>query len=46
MNNVDKQYIELCKHILENGVKKQDRFEDFEIVGYEPHPHIKGEVAV
>lgn len=25
MNNVDKQYIELCKHILENGVKKQDR---------------------
>src|SRR5690606_20267489 len=21
-------------------------FEDFEIVGYEPHPHIKGEVAV
>ena len=22
------------------------RFEDFELVGYDPHPHIKGEVAV
>lgn len=25
MNNVDKQYLELCKHILENGVEKSDR---------------------
>jgi thymidylate synthase len=22
------------------------RFEDFELVGYDPHPHIKAEVAV
>jgi thymidylate synthase len=22
------------------------RFEDFELTGYDPHPHIKGEVAV
>ncbi|MFY7869879.1 MAG: thymidylate synthase, partial [Exiguobacterium sp.] len=22
------------------------RFEDFEILGYDPHPHIKGEVSV
>ena len=22
------------------------RFEDFELVGYDPHPHIKGQVAV
>ena len=22
------------------------KFEDFELVGYEPHPHIKGAVAV
>lgn len=25
MNNVDKQYVELCRHILDNGVQKQDR---------------------
>ena len=25
MNNVDKQYIELCRHILDNGIQKQDR---------------------
>ena len=25
MNNVDKQYLELCKHILDNGVEKSDR---------------------
>lgn len=25
MNNVDKQYLDLCKHILENGVQKEDR---------------------
>ena len=25
MNNVDKQYHELCRHILENGVEKTDR---------------------
>lgn len=25
MNNVDRQYIELCRRILENGVEKQDR---------------------
>ena len=25
MNNVDKQYLELCKHILDNGVEKTDR---------------------
>ena len=22
------------------------QFEDFELIGYDPHPHIKGEVAV
>ena len=22
------------------------KFEDFELVGYDPHPHIKGAVAV
>ena len=22
------------------------KYEDFEIIGYDPHPHIKGEVAV
>jgi thymidylate synthase len=22
------------------------KFEDFELVGYDPHPHIKGEVSV
>jgi thymidylate synthase len=22
------------------------KYEDFELVGYDPHPHIKGEVAV
>ncbi len=22
------------------------KFEDFELVGYDPHPHIKAEVAV
>jgi thymidylate synthase len=22
------------------------RFEDFELTGYDPHPHIRGEVAV
>jgi thymidylate synthase len=25
MNSVDKQYLDLCKHILENGVYKKDR---------------------
>lgn len=25
MNNADKQYLELCRHILENGVQKEDR---------------------
>ncbi len=25
MNNVDKQYLELCRHILDNGVEKSDR---------------------
>ena len=25
MNNVDKQYLDLCRHILENGVEKTDR---------------------
>ena len=25
MNNVDKQYLDLCRHILENGVAKTDR---------------------
>src|SRR5690606_4706898 len=25
MNNVDRQYIELCRHILDNGIQKQDR---------------------
>src|SRR5690625_2461646 len=25
MNNADKQYLELCRHILENGVEKDDR---------------------
>lgn len=25
MNNADKQYLDLCKHILENGVQKEDR---------------------
>src|SRR5690606_13673355 len=25
MNNVDKQYLDLCRHILENGVAKSDR---------------------
>ena len=25
MNNVDKQYLDLCRHILDNGVEKSDR---------------------
>ncbi len=25
MNNADKQYLELCRHILDNGVEKSDR---------------------
>jgi thymidylate synthase len=33
---------------LNPGVKEMDgfRFEDFTLEGYDPHPHIKGEVAV
>ena len=31
----------VCYLILPEGVSK-----DFELVGYDPHPHIKGEVSV
>jgi len=34
-------------NILRDVASIEDfRFEDFEIVGYDPHPHIKGEVSV
>ncbi len=38
----------LPKMILNEGVKQIDKFvfDDFELVGYEPHPHIKAKVAV
>jgi len=38
----------LPKMIINSEVKEIDDFvyEDFELVGYDPHPHIKGEVSV
>ena len=38
----------LPKMILNPNVKNifDFKFKDFELIGYEPHPHIKGEVAV
>ena len=33
-------------NFLNNGIEKHFKFNDFEILNYNPHPHIKGKVAV
>ena len=54
-NHIDQTKLQLSRETLELPMlvikRKPDSifdytFDDFEIVGYESHPHIKGEVAV
>jgi thymidylate synthase len=45
---MSREPLSLPKMIINPSVKNIDdfKFEDFELVGYEAHPHIKGKVAV
>jgi thymidylate synthase len=45
---MSREPLSLPKMIINPAVKNIDdfKFEDFELVGYEAHPHIKGKVAV
>lgn len=48
MRYPEHQYLDLLTNVLKRGDESIDAFniEDFEVEGYDPHPAIKGDVAV